>query len=103
MSPFLFSIPAASLLHGCTIHKWAGLGDGRYSAKDIFSKMEIEHQQEIKRTQVLVVDEISMMSSATFQKIEEVIRFVRGGILPFGGLQVVLCGDMFQVLVYIVV
>jgi len=46
--------------------------------------------------QVLIVDEISMVSGEMFEHLEHITQQVRGGGEPFGGLQIVLCGDYFQ-------
>lgn len=46
--------------------------------------------------EVLVVDEVSMISGELFDKIEFVARAVRRCERPFGGIQVILCGDFFQ-------
>ena len=45
--------------------------------------------------QVLIVDEVGMVSGELFQCLEEVLSTVRGKA-PFGGVQVVLSGDFFQ-------
>jgi hypothetical protein len=47
--------------------------------------------------QVLVVDEVSMLEAEFFDKMEKVARIVRDSNLPFGGIQVILCGDFLQV------
>src|SRR5262249_29151240 len=44
----------------------------------------------------LIIDEISMLSPATLDMIEEVCRAVRDPARAFGGLQVVFVGDFFQ-------
>ena len=46
--------------------------------------------------QVLIIDEISMVSGEMFEHLEHITNQVRGGDQPFGGLQIVLCGDYFQ-------
>ena len=46
--------------------------------------------------QVLIIDEISMVSGEMFEHLEHITKQVRGGDQPFGGLQIVLCGDYFQ-------
>ncbi len=46
--------------------------------------------------QVLIIDEVSMLSGEMFEILEYVTRKVRGGGKPFGGLQIVLCGDFLQ-------
>lgn len=47
-------------------------------------------------TDILVIDEISMLSGETFDLLSEVGSRVRGDDRPFGGLQLVMCGDFFQ-------
>ena len=50
----------------------------------------------IRNTHTLVIDEISMLSAGTFALAEMACRMIRGKNEPFGGLQVVLVGDFFQ-------
>lgn len=45
---------------------------------------------------MLVLDEISMVEAALFEKLEYIARVVRGNQYPFGGIQLVLSGDFFQ-------
>ena len=44
----------------------------------------------------LIIDEVSMLNSATFAFAEEFARVMRNSAKPFGGMQVVTCGDFFQ-------
>lgn len=46
--------------------------------------------------QVLILDEISMVSAEFFAQIEQAMRKIRFSDKPFGGIQLVLCGDYFQ-------
>jgi len=50
----------------------------------------------IRRANVLVIDEVSMLSGDTLQMLDYVCRVARGVHEPFGGLQVILTGDFFQ-------
>jgi hypothetical protein len=45
---------------------------------------------------VLIIDEISMVSAEFFHMLEAMVKQVRGLDLPWGGLQLVACGDFFQ-------
>jgi ATP-dependent DNA helicase PIF1 len=49
-----------------------------------------------KEAEVLIVDEISMLSAELFDKLSYVAQKVRQDDRPFGGLQVILCGDFYQ-------
>ncbi|MCA9388718.1 AAA family ATPase [Candidatus Berkelbacteria bacterium] len=89
---------AATHIGGTTIHSWSGIG-----IRDSLSQQQIEaiadkHQlkSQIQRAQVLVIDEISMLSAKQFDAVDQVTRAIRQTQAPFGGLQVILVGDFFQ-------
>ncbi|XP_070536286.1 uncharacterized protein [Ptychodera flava] len=92
----------ASLLPGGqTIHRFSGVMDGRFTDHELARK--IIHEPEMKEvkmnilnTELLVIDEVSMLSAKIFLQIEAVFRMVRKSSLPFGGMQVVLSGDLYQ-------
>lgn len=89
---------AATHIGGTTIHSWSGIGIRTSLTKrdldDIASKEHVAKR--IRRAAVLVVDEVSMLSPDTLAAVDAVCREVRQGAEPFGGLQVVLVGDFFQ-------
>lgn len=89
---------AATHMRGFTIHSWAGIG-----IKNKCSDEEIQLIAEKKRiakrfreAKTLIIDEVSMLDKDRLNLIEEVARYARANFEPFGGLQVVLCGDFFQ-------
>ena len=89
---------AATHIHGMTIHSWSGIGIKRtLNAYDLDAiagtKRIIEH---VRNTQVLIIDEISMLSADTLTMVDMVCREIRKNTLPFGGIQAVLVGDFFQ-------
>ncbi|MDD5702175.1 MAG: PIF1 family DEAD/DEAH box helicase [Dehalococcoidales bacterium] len=89
---------AATHMEGITIHSWAGIRLLRdASDKEI---LEIVKRKRIARrfqkTQTLIIDEVSMLDSDRLDLLEKVARIARGNWEPFGGMQVVLCGDFFQ-------
>jgi ATP-dependent DNA helicase PIF1 len=47
--------------------------------------------------QTLIIDEISMLEADLFDQLELVARFIRKRDEPFGGIQLILSGDFFQV------
>ena len=80
---------AAIPLGGTTILHWAGLGDNRYTKEKTLDILEEETRARISRADVLVIDEIGMISAAVFTKLEYICRNVRGNNVIFGGLQVI--------------
>lgn len=89
---------AATHLSGQTVHSWCGMG-----TRDSISDGELELlvtdrrlRSSVGRAKVLIIDEVSMLHARQLELIERITRAVRGGCEPFGGLQVVLCGDFFQ-------
>lgn len=89
---------AATHMGGVTIHSWSGIG-----VKDALTGFDLDDIKErsylhgrLTKAQVLVIDEISMMHHFRFDMVDEVLRFVRDNNEPFGGLQVVVSGDFFQ-------
>jgi ATP-dependent DNA helicase PIF1 len=92
---------AAILLHpkAKTIHSWAGIGLGSEPVATLYANVKKSHKS-YKRwitTDVLVIDEISMMTPELFEKLDELGRKLRRNeSVPFGGLQIVLVGDFYQ-------
>ncbi len=89
---------AATHIHGLTIHAWSGIGIREYlSPADLDMIAGKEHvAKRVGKTAVLIIDEISMLSGETLGMVEMVCREVKRNDLPFGGMQVVLVGDFFQ-------
>lgn len=77
---------SATNIGGRTIHSYAGLLN-TYTKK----KEEL-----MKRTDVLIIDEISMLSAQAFQEVSDNMMRAKGSIEPFGGVQLILLGDFFQ-------
>lgn len=89
---------AATHIGGMTIHSWSGIG-----IKSRLSKGELKNiagndyvDKRISAAKVLIIDEISMLPPETLLNIEAICREVKGNARPFGGLQIVLVGDFFQ-------
>jgi ATP-dependent DNA helicase PIF1 len=87
---------AATHLNGATIHAWAGIGVHDELPSLFFQKLGKQRQTLIVKADILIIDEISMLHDYRLDMIEEVTRTVRGNDKPFGGLQVILVGDFFQ-------
>lgn len=89
---------AATHISGMTIHSWSGLGVrdtlSAYDIDAISSKQYL--YKRLTKTQVLIIDEISMLHANQLSMLDRLLREVRSWDAPFGGLQVVFCGDFFQ-------
>lgn len=81
-----------------TIHSWAGVGLARGTAEQLSTDILKSPfaKKRWKRANILVIDEISMMSPDLFEKLSQVGKRVRGGCESWGGLQLILCGDFYQ-------
>ena len=92
----------AALLLECnarTIHSWSGIRLGKGEIEDIIESIVYNHvaRNAWRNTEVLIVDEISMMSKRTFELLNVVGKRLRKCYSkPFGGLQVIFVGDFFQ-------
>jgi ATP-dependent exoDNAse (exonuclease V) alpha subunit len=87
---------AATHLNGTTIHAWSGIGVHDEFTKHMANKLGKTRQELIKKADILVIDEISMLHDFRLDMVDEVLRFARDSAEPFGGMQVILCGDFFQ-------
>jgi ATP-dependent DNA helicase PIF1 len=89
---------AACNIEGITLHSFAGIGLGKEAAPELIKK--IRRNQKLKqrwqRTKVLIIDEISMVDGDLFDKLEQIARSLRNNGMPFGGIQLVVTGDFFQ-------
>jgi ATP-dependent DNA helicase PIF1 len=81
-----------------TLHSWASIGLGRDSAERLVESIlhNPASKKRWKSTQILVIDEISMMTPELFEKLDIIGKRVRGNAAPWGGIQLVICGDFFQ-------
>ncbi len=89
---------AATHMNGKTIHSWAHIGiKDQLSSSDlnaIFARKEF--RLSIAEAKVLIIDEVSMLHHFRLDMVDAVLRKMHGNDKPFGGIQVVLCGDLFQ-------
>lgn len=89
---------AATHLAGRTIHSWSGAGLCDRPAATIAHGEYWRHivKGRIQATKRLLIDEISMLDGAAFSLISRLCGIAKGNREPFGGLQVVLVGDLAQ-------
>ncbi len=89
---------AATHIGGMTIHSWSGVG-----ARDVLTPYDIDQiatnektVKRVKKARVLVIDEISMLDGRILDGIDTIMRTIRQNGDAFGGLQIILVGDFFQ-------
>lgn len=89
---------AATHLNGVTIDSWSGIGIRDSLSENDVREMKAKYylSRRIKNARVLIIDEISMIHGKRFDLVNVLLKSIRGNNLPFGGLQVILCGDFFQ-------
>jgi ATP-dependent DNA helicase PIF1 len=86
---------------GITIHSWSGIADGHFSDEYLLQKLLTDehfhkYKINIQNTDVLILDEISMLSAKLFNQVEYICRKIRCSDLYFGGIQVIGSGDFLQ-------
>ncbi len=89
---------AATHIGGLTIHSWSGVG-----ARDTLTKYDLDQivtkerlVKRMKKTSVLIIDEISMLDGKLLDMVDIICRTIRQSAEAFGGMQVVCVGDFFQ-------
>lgn len=90
---------SAILIGGKTLHSYLGIGLAKDSADDIFRfvRYKLSHvAKKLREIDTLIIDEISMLDDALFDKISKYLCLMRKCDKPFGGIQLVLTGDFCQ-------
>ena len=91
----------AAVLLNCnakTLHSWSGIGLGAAARETILAKIrKNKHSLKLwKSTEILVVDEVSMMSLKMFDTLDYIGKAIRKTTKPFGGIQLIFSGDFYQ-------
>jgi ATP-dependent DNA helicase PIF1 len=83
---------------GSTLHSFLGIGLGNDDVEDLYDKIIRNNDKRDLwlKLKLLIIDEISMLHPDLFNKLEKVARLVRENKLKFGGIQLVVTGDLFQ-------
>jgi len=84
---------------GCiTINSFMGIGTGEAPVEVLLKRLRYKQsiRDRIIGTEILVIDEISMMSASVFEKMDLIFKTLRRSKKPFGGIQLVLTGDFLQ-------
>ncbi|XP_038574268.1 ATP-dependent DNA helicase PIF1 isoform X3 [Micropterus salmoides] len=88
---------AACHIGGTTLHNFAGIGSGSAPLEQCVELAQrpgvLQHWTTCRH---LIIDEVSMVEAQFFDKLESVARSVRRSTEPFGGIQLIICGDFLQ-------
>ena len=90
---------AAYLIRGRTIHSYLGIGLGQKSSQELYEYIRSKKPfiaTKLRKLNILIIDEISMIDNVLFDKISEFLSLIRKNKRPFGGLQIILSGDFAQ-------
>lgn len=89
---------AACNIGGMTLHSFGGIGLGEDTVLKLVEKIRRNRKanKRWKQTKVLIIDEISMIDGDLFDKLEQVAKIIRKSDQPFGGIQIVMTGDFYQ-------
>ena len=89
---------AATHMNGTTIHSWSGIGiKDELTDRDLTNLSRKQFLADrLKDTAVLIIDEISMLHAKQINLVSQVLKYVRKSDKAFGGIQVVVAGDFFQ-------
>jgi ATP-dependent DNA helicase PIF1 len=91
---------AALLIRGTTLHRRLSLRLAKGTASEIASNISKYRKYtayyDILELDLLIIDECSMLNDILFDKVSSVLQILRRNQRPFGGVQVVLVGDLYQ-------
>lgn len=89
---------AALLIGGATLHSWAAIGLGRDPLVKLVENVRKDRyaRQRWRKAQLLVIDEISMISAQLLDTLDAIARNIRNCDKPFGGIQLLGSGDFLQ-------
>ena len=95
---------SALLVGGKTLYSYLGIGLGKGSVDSLYRKINKSpyYKKVWNDLDVLIIDEISMLSPKLFDKLETLARKIRSKSLmrpneeSFGGIQLILSGDYLQ-------
>lgn len=89
---------AATHIEGNTIHAWSGIGiKNALTSADLKDMKDKKYLKEnLENCIVLIIDEISMLHRNQLEMVDKVLKYFKKNEEAFGGIQLILCGDFFQ-------
>lgn len=92
---------AAKNAEGVTIHSFLHLPLGPYIPGMKNRKLYALREEEIRvvnKVDIIIIDEVSMVRCDMLDEVDDVLRHYRKSSLPFGGIQLVMFGDLYQLM-----
>ena len=91
----------AAILLNCqakTVHSWSGIGIGDGTIDQLITRIKKNSYAKSiwKTTDILVIDEVSMLSLKLFNALNAIGKTIRNNLSPFGGIQLIFSGDFYQ-------
>ena len=89
---------SALLIGARTLHSFLKLSVNKTTAEDLFKNIKKypENMKKIKNLDILIIEEISMLSDKLFNLISKYLSLICNNDKPFGGIRLLLVGDFCQ-------
>lgn len=89
---------AACNIGGITLHSFSGIGLGKEDAAALVKKVRRNPKAKNRwlKVKCLIIDEVSMVDGELFDKLSQIGRLIRNNGRPWGGIQLIITGDFFQ-------
>jgi len=89
---------AATHIGGMTIHAWAGLGIKKELSRSELASIATNKRivKRLAAARILIIDEVSMLTPEVLAMVDALSQKIKKNPAPFGGLQIILVGDFFQ-------
>lgn len=87
---------AALLIGGTTLHSYLGIGICKDTLEMIIRIRKMRKHKIWETTDILIIDEVSMLSKEMLESLDYIGKELCRNPRPFGGIQLILCGDFCQ-------
>src|SRR5690606_7365109 len=93
----LFHLPFGTYIRDYEL-KWDQHDNHIYNRTRLLSKirLSVERRSLLQELELLIIDEVSMLRADMLDAINDILKSVRRDMRPFGGLQVLFIGDLYQ-------
>lgn len=89
----------AQTMHSFFYGEFDDLENGFQNPKEYSVERNLNHNsfiQKLRPIHTIIIDEVSMVRADTFEMMNVICQSARGNSAPFGGIKVILVGDLFQ-------